>query len=148
MRKVSTYKFPGTTFEVVQDTGETVEHFAVCMAESLGSKAYYEKQAGAFRQQCQSERQKATQITYILFQLKEYNRQKKRDLAEGVVRKVSRMEPMETYDSKLLEEEKKMFQERANEFHKKADNFDDLARKEELKIIGYQKQIAELKNNA
>ena len=127
-------------------TGETVEQLAIWMAESMGRKAYYERQAMAFRQQCQFERQKATERNTIMFQLKEYNRQKKRDVLAGVVRKVSRMEPMETYDREILEQEKNLFQERANDFHIKADNFDNLANKEELKIKEYQKRISELRN--
>lgn len=145
MRKIRIVEGIGAKFKIVEDTGETIEQLAIWMAESMGNQSYYERQATAYRQQCQNERQKATQRNTILFQLKEYNRQKKRDIEAGIERKISRMEPMETYDQAILEDERKIFQERANEFHKTADNFVELAKKEGLKILDYQKRIAELR---
>jgi hypothetical protein len=135
----------GVSFKIVEDTGETIEDLAIWMAEALGRKSYYERQAAAFRLQSQNERRKATDRNTLLFQLKEYNRQKKRDIQAGIVRKVSRMEPMETYDKDMLEQERVLFQSRANEFHKTADSFEDLARKEDIKVREYQQHIAELR---
>lgn len=145
MRKVRIVQGEGAKFEIVEDTGETIEQLAIWMAESLGKQSYYERQSMAYRQQSQNERKKAADRTAILFQLKEYNRQKKRDLAAGIERRVSRMEPMETFDQEMLEGECKLFKDRSNEFHKTADSFDDLARKESLKVTEYQGRIVELK---
>jgi hypothetical protein len=85
----------GITFEITEDTGETRESLAVKIAESLALQDYYEKQAASFREQSQNERKKAQDRATLLFNLREYNRQKRRDAVSGVVKKISRMEPME-----------------------------------------------------
>lgn len=115
--------FKNVTFKIVNDTGESREQLAERIAQAIVLQAYYKSQEQAFRTQSEAERKKAQERSNILFQLKEYNRQKKRDLANGIIRKVSRMEPMENYDEGVLTEEKDMLSSRSIELNAKADEF-------------------------
>lgn len=145
MRKVRIVETNGVKFEIAEDDGETLESLAVNLAESLSRKSYYESQASAFRTQAQNERRKAQERVTILFQLKEYNKQKRN---WGPDHKVSRMEPMESYDAELIEEERKLFLQQANDFHKKSDDFIALSHKENIKISTIQNKINKMRNGS
>ncbi len=146
MKTTRIVQFNGVAFQIVNDTGETIEHYTTLIAESLALKDYYEKQASAFRLQSQNERKKAQERITLLFNLREYNRQKKRDSLAGIVRKVSRMEPMEVYDERMLTEERNTLLDQSNDFSRTADKFAALSKKQDELAICYAKEIELLRD--
>lgn len=128
----------GISFKIEHDDGETIEALAINLAESLNKKSYYDRQQSAFMFQSQNERRKATERSVLLYQLKEYNRNKK---LNGANINVSRMEPMESYNFDLIETEMNLCLDNANNFHKKSDQFAKMAKDEERKIHGIQAKI-------
>jgi hypothetical protein len=146
MKNTSIIQLNGVTFEVCHDTGESPQQLATKIAEALNLQGYYIRQAASFREQSNNERKKAQERTLLLFNLREYNRNKRRDKNAGIARKVSRMEPMEFYDENKITEERKMLLDRANEFHKTADNFLMLADKEKNKVIALEKELSDLRS--
>lgn len=145
MKKVRIIDRGSFSFEIVEDDGETLESLAIQLAEALSAKSYYDGQESAFRLQSQNERRKAQERNTIIYQLKEYNRQKKHWSPDH---KVSRMEPMETYDAELLEQERQELIKRANDFHEEADKFAKLAKDEQRKIIATQAKLNKARNGA
>jgi hypothetical protein len=134
----------GFSFKIEQDDGENLETLAVNLSESLNTKSYYEKQHSAFMLQSQNERRKATENKTLLYQLKEYRRNKERN--PGM--KVSRMEPMEFYDDQMIKDEMELYLKNANDFHEKSDMFMQLAKDEEKKIAIIQRKIIEARRQA
>lgn len=145
MKKVTIVDKGEYKFEIVQDDGETLESLAINLAEAYSNKNLFENQGHAFMQQAQFERQKANDRTFLLFKLDEYKRDKKN---WGPDHKISRMEPMETYDPEMLEEERQLFLKRANEFHEQSNDFFAKAKKEQLKISSIQVKIKKAKNGS
>lgn len=144
MKTTQDVHLDGVIFRITQDTGETPEHYAMLKAEAWARKEYYLSQASVFLQQSQNERKKAEERVNILFALREYNRKKRRDATVGIVRKVSRMERMEHYDERKLEQERSQLLARVNEFHQISDNFADLARRQDELIATYDEEIRKL----
>jgi len=132
-------------FEITHTQPEkSAEALAIKLAEAFNNVALFERQVVDFKQCALEEKRKARDCQIILSNLTQWRAQLKQDRENGVERKISRMEPMLSYDPEALAEEivksktdSETYTETADEFRLKAGS----CRKE---IIKLQTEIREI----
>jgi len=112
-----------------------------CLQEEMNAKG----DAKEFGEQAVRERQKAKNFSNLMITLGEYNRKKEKALKAGEVRKVSRMEPMETYDMVEIKKERLIMLERATELDEKVIFHLDIADEARKKSVELQKKLLKAK---
>lgn len=116
---------------------------AIRLANALQAESNARADVASFREQAHSERRKAKEMDATLIRLAEYNRKKAADIAAGVVRKVSRMEPMETYDAAMIKDERAMLIARGQNFTELADEAERRAKAARAEGEALQRQLRE-----
>lgn len=109
------------------DPEKSPERLATKLAEAYNNMALFERQAIDYRRQAADERRKGADIQGVIVRLKEWRKQLAKDLENGIERKISRMEPMMSYDLEALQKELEMYKENSIKFHKMSDDFQSKA---------------------
>jgi hypothetical protein len=122
---------------------DSPEAMAVQLAQLLSNVSVFKEQAATYKIQSQNERRKGQELEILLFRHKEWHKRLKEDGKNGIKRKISRMEPMMTYDRDQMKKERDEYMELANKFLDKSNQFAQRAREEDLKAIQLQKKIKE-----
>ena len=144
-RKPGTGKVVGLKIETSRPE-DSATNLALRLANSLQLEMNALQDARTFREQAARERQKAKEFSNTLIMLGEYNRKKAKAIKNGEIWKVSRMEPMETYDEKMVKEERVMLIERAKELENLAQNSDKIASDAKRETVELQKKLLKTKN--
>ena len=134
---------PGTVTLKIEHTDpeKTSERLAIKLAEAYNNMTLFERQAIDYKRQANDERRKGTDIQGVIMRLKDWKKQLERDLKDGVERKISRMEPMMSYDSDALQKELEMYKENSIKFHKMSDEFQSQANQARRDTVVLQLEI-------
>ena len=81
----------------------------------------------------------------LLISLGVYYKKREKAIANGEEWKPSRMEPMESYDEKMVKEERLMLIERARDLDNKANGLESRAKNARLQGMAVQKQLMLIK---
>ena len=142
-------KVPGQVigFKIETDRPEdSAKNIAIQMADSMQLEANAAQDARSFREQATRERKKAKGMSDTLIMLGEYNRKKGAAIKNGEVWKVSRMEPMESYDEDMVKAERIMLVERARDLDDSANGSDKIAEEAKRNTLELQKKLRNAKN--
>jgi hypothetical protein len=133
-------------FKIETDRPEDSAGFiATELADSLQIEISARNDIKEYKEAANREREKAKQLSSVLVMLSEYKRKKKEALKNKEEWKVSRMEPMETYDENAIKKERIELIERAKQFDKLSLDFDQIAQEEKTKQILFQKKLRSIK---
>lgn len=125
------------------DPEKTPERLSLKLIEAYNNVSIFERQAQDYRHQASDERRKGSQIQIILSSLKEWRKKLKEDQDNGIERKISRMEPMLSYDYDELVNELSKYQTDANKYHEMSDDFRAKAESAKRDTVVLQIQIKE-----
>jgi len=123
---------------------KSAEALAVKLAEAFNNAALFDRQAVDFKQQAQDERRKAQGIQVIISNLTQWRNQLEEDRKNGIERKISRMEPMLSYDPDALEKELVKNKKDAKTYTEMSDDFTSKAKKSRQDIVNLQVEISKI----
>ena len=132
-------------FKIEKDRPEdTPKALAIQLAGALQNEMNARTDAKEFKGQASRERQKARDFGNTLIMLGEYKRKKKKSIEAGNEWKPSRMETMESYDEKMIRDERVMLIERAKSLDDLACEYEVMANDAKLKASDIQKRLIEV----
>lgn len=128
---------------------DDLEKLAIRLAECLNASRRKRKDAEGFNNSARAELQMCQQLQHVIFQVRERDRERARAKREAEARgeeyvppkPKSRMDPMETYDLKMCEDEFRERRERGNKMLQQADEFKREADELEKEADEIQKRI-------
>ncbi len=120
---------------------DSPQNLAIILADSLQEEMTARTDAKEFRAQAIRERRKAQEFSGILIMLNEYQRKKKKALADGEDWKPSRMEPMESYDEDMIRKERMTLVARGQSLDEKANDYEKIADKAKLTSANIQQKL-------
>lgn len=135
---------PKIYFEITHsDPEKTPERLALKLVEAFNDTSLFERQALDFKQQSQDERRKGQEVEIILSNLTSWKKKLKEDRENGIERKISRMEPMLSYDEDALAEQLAKNKADAAEFNKMAEEHSTKALAARRDVARLQAEIKE-----